>query len=153
MPRSLNYSLRCLILVGLVLFSTHVWAGAVDSGYYTVRYSAINSLQIPAAVAQTNGIERDGNKAVVTITLQYPTEDNPYQAVPAKVTGKARTLLGMAQTLDFRRVQSSGSVYSIAVLPLTDKKQTVTLSLEVSTVDGSTLIPVTFTKRLYIRKP
>lgn len=124
-------------------------AGAVDSGAYTVRYSVINSLQIPAVVARDNDIERDGHMAVVTITLQRPTDDNPYQAVPATVTGHARTLLGAPQTLDFRRVDADRSVYSIAVLPLSDKEQTVTLSLEVSTLDDRALIPVTFTQKLF----
>src|SRR5699024_3631844 len=112
-----------------------------------------NSLQIPPAVARDNGIERDGDQAIVTITLQQPTDDKPLQAVSATVTGQSRTPMGASQTLDFRRGVSAGSVYSLAVLPLADDEQTVTLELEVATADGSTLIPVTFTKKLYLRRP
>lgn len=137
----------------LALATTSAFAGAVDSGAYTVRYSAINSLQIPASVASANGITRDGHKAVITITLQRPTADNPYQAVAAKATGTARTLIGTPQPLDFHRVDTGHSIYSIATLPLSEDRQTVTVSLEVTTLDGSALIPVEFTQQLYARQP
>lgn len=117
-----------------------------------VRYSVINSTLIPPQVARENGIERQGDIAIVTITLQRPTESDPLNAVPAQVTGHARTLLGEDYKLDFRRVTSAGSVYSLAVLPLHESKQTVTLELEITTVDGSRLIPLTFTRTLYRRQ-
>lgn len=141
-----------LAFLALALVAGNSWADAIRSAGYTVRYSAINSLQIPSAVAETNGIARAGDKAIITITLQHPTEDDAYHAVPARVTGQARTLIGERHTLDFRRIESDGSVYSIAALPLAEAKQTVTLTLEVTTLDGSVLIPVTFTKKLYTRQ-
>lgn len=143
--------MAALALLLLALVSANVFAGAVDSGAYTVRYSAINSLQIPPSVARDNGIARNGNTAIITITLQRPTADNPYQAVAARVTGNARTLLGAPQALEFRRVDTGASVYSIAALPLTEATQTVTVRLEVTTLDGSALVPVTFTQELFSR--
>src|SRR5699024_7930699 len=146
--RALAYLLPCL----LVLAASSACAGALDSGAYTVRYSAVNSLQIPASVARSNGIERDGNMAVITVTLQKPTADHPYQAVAATVTGTARTLLGTPQKLAFRRVDTGNSVYSIATVPLGEAVQTVTVQLEVTTADGSALIPVEFTQKMYRRE-
>lgn len=144
--------LLCLLCCLLGVMATSAFAGTVDSGAYTVRYSAINSLQIPASVAKANGIKRDGHRAVITITLQKPAADNPYRAVAAKVTGTARTLIGTPQTLNFRRIDTTGSVYSIATVSLLEDEQTVTVTLEVTTVDGSALVPVTFTTKLYSRQ-
>lgn len=117
-----------------------------------MRYSVINSMQIPPRVADDNDIERRSNRAIITITLQRPTEDKPLNAVPAHVTGTARTLLGERYRLDFRRVKSAGSIYSVAAVPLPEDKQTVTFELEITTTDGSRLIPLAFTRTLYQRK-
>src|SRR5699024_810732 len=99
--RRLSHALTALLLGVLLLVAALAKAGEIGSGAYTLRYSVINSLQIPASVAAANGIERAGDRAIVTITLQKPTADNPYQAVAAKVSGTARTLIGTPQTLDF----------------------------------------------------
>lgn len=125
----------------------------MHSGAYVVRYAVINSTQIPAAVAEANAITRRGDRAIVTITLQRPSADKPLNAVPARVTGSVRTLLGEQHELDFRRVNSDNSVYSLAAIPLHEHKQTLTLALEVTTLDGSALIPVAFTQTLFQRNP
>ncbi|MES1925784.1 DUF4426 domain-containing protein [Salinisphaera sp. T31B1] len=120
----------------------------MGSGAFTVQYSAVNSLQIPPAVAQANGIERDGETAVVMITLQKPAPDAPLQAVPATVTGSARTLMGDRRTLTFRRVEGAGSVYSLARVAVEDDL-TLTFDLTVKASDGSATIPVRFNQTFY----
>src|SRR5699024_8293183 len=74
--RRLSQGLAGLVLGILVLITAPAGAGEIHSGAYTLRYSVINSLQIPAGVAAANGIERAGDRAIVTITLQKPTADN-----------------------------------------------------------------------------
>ncbi len=123
-------------------------AGTVKSGAYAVQYSAVNSMEIPAAVARDNGITRDGNTVVIMITLQKPTRDTPLQAIPADVTGTARTLMGDRTALTFRRVQSVGSVYSLASLPI-ENEQTLTFDLNVKATDGRVTVPVTFNQTFY----
>ncbi|GAB3678779.1 DUF4426 domain-containing protein [Salinisphaera aquimarina] len=122
----------------------------MKSGAYEVQYSALNSTNIPASVAKDNGIERSGDTAVVMVTLQKPTRDAPLQAVPANVTGAARTLMGDKSPLTFRRVNSVGSVYSLATVKIADD-QTLTFDLEVKAADGSATIPVTFNQTFYTR--
>ncbi|ROO29274.1 hypothetical protein SAOR_03765 [Salinisphaera orenii MK-B5] len=113
-----------------------------------MQYSAVNSMQIPASVAEANGIERAGDRAVVMVTLQRPTADAPLNAVPARVAGQARTLMGETRALSFTQVESANSVYSLAGLPIGDD-DTLTLSLDVRAEDGSAMIPVEFNQTFY----
>lgn len=113
-----------------------------------VQYSAVNSLQIPRAVAADNAIQRDGATAIVMITLQKPTAESPLGAVPANVSGRARTLMGERTPLTFRRVESAGSVYSLAPVAISDD-QTLTFDLNVRAADGGATIPVTFNQTFY----
>ena len=136
-------------LLWLLLLPAH--AETIKSSGYVVRTSVVNSMQIPAQVAQGYGIQRDGALAVVTITLQRPTTDDPLHPLAAKVTGDARTLMGQRDTLEFRRISDGGSIFSVATLPINENRQQVTFDLEVTTIDGSTLIPLEFTHTLYRR--
>ncbi|MES1951237.1 hypothetical protein S4A8_10286 [Salinisphaera sp. S4-8] len=115
-----------------------------------LHYSAVNSLQIPQAVADANDIERDGDTAIVMITLQKPTGDAPLNAVPANVTGSARSLMGERKTLSFKRVESANSVYSLAPVAIKDD-QTLTFDLNVQAVDGRATIPVRFNQTFFTR--
>lgn len=125
-------------------------SGSIDSGAYTVRYSAVNSTTIPATVAQQNGIERDGDTAVVMITLQKPTPDTPLNAVDLRVTGVAHDLMSNKRTLTFRPVENAGSRYALADVPIEDE-QTLTFRLEVRAADGSAVIPVEFNQTFFTR--
>ena len=124
--------------------------GSINSGDYVVHYSAVNSLQIPQAVAKANGIERAGDTAIVMITLQKPTADAPLNAVPANVTGTARSLMGERKTLTFKRVESAGSVYSQAPVAI-DDEQTLTFDLNVRAAAGRATVPVRFNQTFYTR--
>lgn len=124
-------------------------SGTVNSGAFTVQYSAVNSMQIPDSVAKANGIKRDGETIIVMITLQKPTRDEPFKAVPANVTGSARTLMGDRTALKFRRVENAGSVYSLASFKLDSDEQTLTFAMEVKAVDDKATIPVSFNQRVY----
>ncbi|MES1933762.1 hypothetical protein T35B1_14214 [Salinisphaera shabanensis T35B1] len=122
--------------------------GSINSGNYVLHYSAVNSLQIPQAVADSNGIDRAGDTAIVMITLQKPTSDAPLNAVPADVTGSARSLMGERKTLSFKRVENAGSVYSLAPVAIEDE-QTLTFDLNVRAADGRATIPVQFNQTFY----
>lgn len=140
-----------MLVLGLCLAALPASAASLSSGRYVVRYSVVNSLQIPPEVARANSIERRGNRAIITITLQQPTEEQPLNAVPAEVAGTAQTLLGAEYELNFRRVRAAGSVYSLAAVPLPEGQQTMTFELVITTTDGSRLIPLRFTRTLYRR--
>ena len=129
-----------------------VWAagGSINSGNYVVHYSAVNSLDIPASVARDNGIARDGETAIVMITLQKPTPEAPLQAVAANVSGSARSLMGERKTLEFRRVERANSIYSLAPVPI-DDEQTLTFDLDVTAADGSATVPVRFNQTFFTR--
>lgn len=122
--------------------------GSLNSGDYVVHYSAVNSLQIPQAVAADNGIERDGATAIVMITLQKPTAESPLNAVPAEVSGHARTLMGERRKLTFRQVENAGSVYALAPVAISDD-QTLTFDLNVRAADGAATIGVTFNQTFF----
>ena len=124
--------------------------GSINSGNYVLHYSAVNSLQIPQAVAHSNGIDRAGDTAIVMITLQKPTSDAPLNAVPADVTGSARSLMGERETLSFKRVENAGSVYALAPVAIEDE-QTLTFDLNVRAADGRATIPVQFNQTFYTR--
>lgn len=113
-----------------------------------VHYSAVNSQQIPEAVAAANGIDRDGKTAIVMVTLQKPTPNSPLNSVPATATGHARTLMGAREPLTFRRVDSAGSIDLLAPLAIEDN-QTLTFELDVSADDGGVDIPVRFNQTFY----
>ena len=115
-----------------------------------VHYSAVNSLDIPASVARDNGIARDGETAIVMITLQKPTPEAPLQAVAANVSGSARSLMGERKTLEFRRVERANSIYSLAPVPI-DDDQTLTFDLDVTAADGSATVPVRFNQTFFTR--
>lgn len=122
--------------------------GTVYSGDYTVRYSAVNSMQIPASVARDNHIERDGQTAVVMVTLQRPTADDPLHAVPARVSGYAQDLMGHKTTLLFDRIESAGSVYSLADVSI-EGDPTLTFDLQVDAIGANATIPLRFNQQFF----
>jgi len=139
-------------LLALCLLAAPASADTVESGDLVVRYSVINSLLIPAQVARANDIQRRGDRAIVTITLQQPSAAEPLHAIAADVTGHARTLLGERHELDFRRVEAHDSIYSLAIVALHEDEQTVTLDLVVTAQASGHSIPVMFTQELYRRR-
>lgn len=105
-------------------------------------------MQIPESVAEANDIERAGDVALIMITLQKPSRDAPLHAIAADVTGTARDLLGNKTRLDFRRVESANSVYSLASLPIEDD-DTLTFTLNVEAASGEAVVPVEFNQTFY----
>src|SRR5699024_3097499 len=141
-----------IALASLLLLATPAWAasGAVDSGSYRVYYSVVNSMDIPTSVAHANGITRAGDRAVMTITLHKTKKEQSLNPVAGRVSGHAQDLMGERMPLEFDRIRMSGSVYSLAQIPVKDG-QTITLDLEIRPVNGNATIPVTFTHTFHTR--
>ncbi|HLQ85567.1 MAG TPA: DUF4426 domain-containing protein [Salinisphaeraceae bacterium] len=135
------------LLCAAASFSTH--AEAYKSGAYVVQYSVVNSMLLPAAVADRYGFKRSGERAIISVTLQRPSKNEPLQALPAQVSGQAKTLLEQRQELDFRQVDDGDSAISLAEFKLAEKEQTLTFELRIKPADSERTIPLRFTETLY----
>ena len=139
--------MRALILVLLCTPALAVARGqaadAVRSQGYVVYYSAVTGNTIPPSVALRHGIPDRRDVLVVNISVIKGPDAAQGVAIPARVTGKAVTLLGRTLDMHFHEVRErDGMVYYLA---LVHAKPPDTLRLDVRvTPPGARTIPVQF---------
>lgn len=137
----------CFTLVTL-LFSTGAWAIDThrDLGDYRVHFSTMNTTKLPPAVAETHGITRARDRALINISLTRPGQ--PGYGQPAQVSGTATNLMQQSRQLEFREVREADAVYYIAPLEHIHE-EVVTFELRVRPEGADTPLDVRFTRKLH----
>ncbi|ARN73729.1 DUF4426 domain-containing protein [Oceanicoccus sagamiensis] len=116
-------------------------------GDYDVHYSVLNSTFISPTVAQTYGIVRGKDRALINIAVRQRLERGETRAKKSMVSGSSSDLIHSAP-LNFTEIVEQDAIYYIAELRFNNKElRTFTISIQ----PDANIAPYTlkFNKTLY----
>ncbi len=87
-----------------------------DFGDYSVRFSAISTMQLPAGPASKYAIARSNHQGLVNIAVERKGE--PPRMVSADVSGTVTDLFGHALPVRFIRTDEAGEIDYLGVFEL-----------------------------------
>ena len=167
MPRITN--IGCLLAVSLLSLTAcgqggDPGSGAADSrvrlnannaysqfGDYVVHVSAMLTADLTPQVAQSYGITRSENKALVNLVVLKRSEnvgdDTP---VAADVTMSAANLTGQLKNTELRESLDGPSIYYIGETTV-DDRETINFDFDVRPKDSSRQLLIRFTHQFYTR--
>ena len=112
---------QLLSLCGALLFSLAGHAQTKSFGDYDIHYSVLNSTFISPQVAQSYGITRGKDRALINIAIRKNLAGGTSKAQRALVTGSSSDLIH-STVLDFKEISEQDAVYYIAELKFFDKE-------------------------------
>lgn len=89
-------------------------------GSWDVHYIALNTTFLTPQVAKQYSIVRSKFNGLINISV-LDRKDKSAQSVV--LTGKAKNLLGVVKSLNFKQVTEGKAIYYLAVLPFSDQEQ------------------------------
>jgi hypothetical protein len=104
---------------------------AAAFGDLTVRYSAISTEQLVAAVAARYGIERSPHNGLVNIAIERKAADGAATMIAAGVSGHVADLTGHTRPIRFRESRDEGAIDYLGEFPL-DASGTYVFTIEVT---------------------
>ena len=139
-----------LLLLGTLSFSlTSEAQQAQDFGDYVVHYNALNTNLIPPQVAQSYGIQRSPNRALINITVLKKVMDTPGTPVAAVVTANGTNLTGQTREIKIRKVEDSeGAIYYLGDFPV-HNLETYRFTIEVAVAGEDEPLVVKFKQQFY----
>ena len=106
--------LHCIILAALLNLPGEALAQRSERfGPYELHYNVVNTTFIEPPVAQTYGITRGEDRAIVNIALRRHAGEGG-STVPMQLAGTVRDLLMRSQPLEFQEIREGSAVYYIA---------------------------------------
>ena len=85
-----------------------------EFGNYEVHFNALRTDTLLPDVARTYGIQRSGNRVMLTVTLLHKEADHaPRKTMNASVQVDAYNLNGQLKNMDMRRVSEGDAIYYI----------------------------------------
>lgn len=117
-------------------------------GDYRVHFTVFNSTSIPANVAQSYGLVRGSNRALVNVSLVKITDGVPSLGLKAEVTGSAKNLMQQSQTLKFLTIDEGDAVYYLAPFVF-NNEEVLHFTVNVQAPDQAAPFQVTFNRTLY----
>ncbi len=140
----------CLLLAATLL-STYLFAEQKKTfGNYDIHYSVINSTLIAPEIANSYGINRGKNRALINIAIRKRLAKGKSKAQKALVTGSSSDLVHSAK-LDFNEINEQGTIYYIAELRFKNKEMR-TFSIKVQPDPTIAAYTLKFSKTLYTNK-
>lgn len=82
-------------------------------GDYTVYYQAVNSTFLNPDIAEQYGIVRSDRRAFLNISVMKHSPDGGTAAVPARISGGRKNLLGQVGAIAFREIREENALYYI----------------------------------------
>jgi hypothetical protein len=111
-------------------------------GDIDVHYSVFNSSFLQPDTAAASGLVRSKTLGVITVAVLRDGK-----ALPARVDGSVKNLLGQQSVLTFKQLDEPGASYYLAQFAL-EQREVLTFSLNVSTSDGGSN-NVTFNQEVF----
>jgi len=114
-------------------------------GDIVIRYSAISTDQLFAAVATRYKIERSPHNGMVNITVERKVAGAEATMIPAVVTGKVAELAGHAAPIRFHESRDEGGIEYLGQFPI-EASGTYVFTIEVTPVGRDVPYPVKFNR-------
>ncbi|MEL7310871.1 MAG: DUF4426 domain-containing protein [Pseudomonadota bacterium] len=113
-------------------------------GDYTVFFNAISTDEVPAEVAQSVGVVRARNRALLNVSVIDNTNNTP---IEADVQVAVSNLTGQLKKMTVRKVEQGDSIYYLGEVTVANRE---TLIFDISvTPDGSDEAFEVRTQRIY----
>ncbi len=120
----------------------------VAYGDYEVHYNAFNSTFIEPDVAESYGLTRSKNLALINVSVLQKQADGSKQAVTATVTGSASNLIGQSEELSFKEIREADALYYIGSLRFSGEQQ-MRISLDVQPDPNQSAYSIQFEQTFY----
>lgn len=120
-------------------------------GDHTIHINAVSTDSVPPSVAQSYGIVRSQNRALLNVAV---IETDSGKRIATDVTAKAVNLTGQLKSITLRKVEEPGetpddlAIYYIGEVPVANRE---TLTFDVAVILPNTKDPVTmkFTRQFF----
>jgi hypothetical protein len=120
-----------------------------DFGEYVVHYNALNAHLIPPQVAQSYGIQRSSNRALLNVTVLKKVMDTPGTPVDAEVTASGKNLTGQNREIEIREIRDpEGAIYYIGEFTV-HNMETYNFTVEVAVEGEAEPLVVKFRQQFY----
>lgn len=120
----------------------------VAYGEYEVHYNAFNSTFLEPDVAESYGLTRSKNLALINVSVLQKQGDGSKQAVTAKVTGSASNLIGQSEDLSFKEIREADALYYIGGLRFSGEQQ-MRITLDVQPDPNQPAYSIQFEQTFY----
>ena len=116
---------RFLALLAVLLLAGLAQAeNATRAGGYTIHHNALTTDNISPKAANAYGIVRSTSRGMLNISVIRDKPGTTGEAVPARVTVKARNLIGQARhDIAVREVREGDAIYYIADFPVSHRER------------------------------
>ncbi len=127
--------IKLLLLSITLAFSASVCAEqSKEFANLQVHYITLPTTFLQPYVAKQYGLKRGKDLAFINISILDKKAD--LAAVPAKLTGFGRNLMGQTEDLTFKEIKEGKAIYYIATYPFTNE-EIVNFSIKIETRDKS----------------
>ena len=146
----MKHLLIFLLLLGILSYPLNSTAQqSQDFGEYVVHYNALNAHLIPPQVAQSYGIQRSSNRALLNVTVLKKVMDTPGTPVDAEVTASGKNLTGQNREIEIREIRDpEGAIYYIGEFTV-HNMETYNFSVEVAVEGEAEPLVVKFRQQFY----
>ncbi|MGB1556889.1 MAG: DUF4426 domain-containing protein [Oceanococcaceae bacterium] len=133
-------------LLALLLFTLSALLPAqaeqtLEQDGYVLHYMTQNSTELTPEVAKTYGITRSRRNGVLMLNLQR--KEAPLKSVDHSSKGTVRNLIGQSKTLDLRRVEADGAIYTLIEYSYSHL-ETLRFDIQVQPADGGAPLSLQF---------
>jgi len=146
----MKHLLIFLLLLGILSYPLNSTAQqSQDFGEYVVHYNALNAHLIPPQVAQSYGIQRSSNRALLNVTVLKKVMDTPGTPVDAEVTASGKNLTGQNREIEIREIRDpEGAIYYIGEFTV-HNMETYNFTVEVAVEGEAEPLVVKFRQQFY----
>lgn len=118
------------LLVGLSAFVAAPGAAdEFDAGAFVVHYAVVGTMDLAPQVAETYGIARSPNRALLNVSVVRKVAGTTGRPIPALVQVSAVNQAGQFRPIAMRRVDEPPSVYYLGEVTVADRE---TLSFDLN---------------------
>ncbi|MFC6670314.1 DUF4426 domain-containing protein [Marinobacterium aestuariivivens] len=121
---------------------------SVSYGDYEVHYNAFNSTFLEPDVAESYGLTRSGNLALINVSVLQKQADGSMKPVTADINGTANNLIGQSLKLDFQEIRETDALYYIGGLRFAGE-QLMRINLEVQPESHPSPYSIQFEQTFY----
>jgi hypothetical protein len=117
-------------------------------GDHVVHYSAQLTTRLTAEVARATGIDRDGSRGMLNVTVLLPGDAEDRRPVSADVEVQATNLTGQLQSISMREVRDGESIYYVGDFSVANE-ETLTFDVTVRPEGVETTHEFSFRQQFY----
>ena len=120
----------------------------VESGDYTVHYSAFSTEILTPEIARSYGITRSKNLAMLNISVMKQGADGLGHPVDAEIDASAVNLSGQMREVETRVIEEQDARYHVGFVRVANE-ETLRFKILVRIIGETELVEVNFDKKFY----